>query len=914
MGQDTRIRFIVILILTAIAAMVVAPIDNKPFFKDFKVRPGIDLSGGAELRYRFEYSDDQKGRQAELTQEAVEIIRLRVEAKQLKEPRINAIGDNGVVIQLAGVDRQELDAYKRLIGQGGKLELFETAPRELQEQFNATKVVPEGWKKIANPKPRQTPEYAAWGDPILIRSAPIITGRHIIKSEPQSQLMPGTVREWYVTFDLNADGSKLFDEAAARLYVQRPPGMIAIVLDDKLNSSPAVQTDRFGGSGRITGIGGEQEAKDLSIILRSGKLPGRIVLEQETFVGPTLGQDAIRRGKLASYLTLGLVALFMFVYYRAAGGIAVLSLFLNLLFLMAIMSFANATMTLPGIAGIVLTVGMAVDANILILERIREEQARGKSALQAYEAGHERAFSAILDGNVTTLVAAAVLYYFGTGPVQGFAVTLSIGILTTLFSVLFCSRTFLKMLISGGLSEFRMLRLMSDPKIDYLRIAGKLTLMSAVMVSAGLLFVVVRGKASFGIDFNGGSTLTFRAAQDVPIQDVRSRLQGIKGDDGLPRYKDVEVQTIASPGGEKAQTGSASSNFQLRTGATVNEDPQKQAEAMARLKADVQEALKDVLSHEPFEAISAEQAKAFKSNPREFDGDGPQAAGALALNIYVKDGKGDAQAVEKRLAPSEFLRDVLLKDAKGDAKVRVLEVPGAPKGLKKLALVVPAADADKKEGLQARLQEAIRKTLKDDLADDPFIAEGQLGSAVAKELQNSTIIAMIVSWVLMIIYIAFRFDSWKYGVAAVAALVHDALIALAFTALAGAVVPASWGLSFEMNLTTMAAILTIIGYSINDTIVIFDRIRENLTLMKKGTFAEVINGSVNQTMSRTILTSFTVWISCAVLYAFTARTGGGIAEFAFPLLIGVLAGTYSTIYIASPILIWLYKSRRPDAA
>lgn len=914
MGQDTRFRFIAIVVLTAACALAVAPMENKPLFKDFKINKGIDLEGGAELRYRFEYKDDQKGKEREKTQEAAEILRKRVEAQQLKEPRINQHGDSGVVVQLAGVDRQGLEAYKRLIGQGGELELFETAPRNVQEQYNQTKVVPDGWKAIENPRPGRE-GYSAWAESILIQNTPILRGSSIVKSEPASQIVAGPGgRDWFVTFELDSNGSKAFDESAERLYAYRPQGMIAIVLDGKLQSSPVVQTPKFGGHGQITGIGGEQEAKTLSILLRSGKLPGKIILEQESFVGPTLGQDAISRGKFASLLTLGLVVVFLLVYYRLAGVVAVVSLLLNLLFLMAVMAFANATMTLPGLAGIVLTVGMAVDANILIFERMREEQARGRTALQAYEAGHERAFSAILDSNVTTLVAAAVLYYFGTGPVQGFAVTLSIGIMTTLFSVLFCARTFLKMMVSAGTKEFSMMKLMSAPKLEYIKIARKLVVVSSVLCAAGLLFVVVRGKNSFGIDFNGGSAITFRVAQDTPIDKIRKELLDIKGPDGAPRYRDLEIQTIAaSEAGKAGAAASSSRTFQLRTGVTaLHPKPEDQQKAMADLKADIQEKLKDVLSHEPFAVMDP---KELNPNPRLFP-DLENGAGAAGLSIYVKDGTGDAEAFTKKLGAAEAVRGVLSRNAKGDANVVVEEKPGAPKGLRKLNITIPELDAKgpRNDGLLARLQEAVRTSLKADLADDPFIGEALLGSAVAKELQNSTIIAMIVSWLLMILYIAFRFDSWKYGVSAVIALVHDSVISIAFVAFAGFIVPTSWGLSFEMGLTTMAAVLTIIGYAINDKIVVFDRIRENLQLMKKDSFVDVINASVNQTMSRTILTGVMVWVASIILYVLTMHTGGGIAEFSFPLIIGIVAGTYSTIYVACPIVLWWYGGKRPDAA
>jgi SecD/SecF fusion protein len=908
MGQETRFRFVVTLVLTALAALAVAPMDNKPFFNDYRIRPGIDLEGGAELRYRFEYGDADRAKSKERTQEAADILRKRVEARQLKEPRINALGEDGVVVQLAGVDRQELEEYKKLLQVGGKLEFFETAPREIQERYNQTKEFDSNvWKVIENPERQRSPEYAPWAEKMLIKTQPIVTGRNIVRSEPQSELAPGAARNWYVTFELDSEGAKLFDEAAERLFAQRPPGMIAIVLDNKLNSAPSVRTNRFGGSGQITGIGGESEAKNLSIVLRSGKLPGKIVLEQETFVGPTLGQDAIRRGKVASYITLALAAIFMLVYYRKAGVVAVVSLVLNLLFLLGIMAFANATLTLPGLAGIVLTVGMALDANILIFERMREEQLKGKTALQAYEAGHERAFTAIVDSNVTTLVAAAVLYWFGTGPVQGFAVTLSIGIVTTLFSVLFCARAFLKMLIASGTTQFSMMKLMSAPKLDYLRGARKLVLVSAVLVAAGLLLLGIRGEKSLGMDFLGGSAVTFKVAKKTPIQEIRDKIRSIRGADNQPRYPDAEIQTIANPdAGAGAAAASAADTFQLRTGQTVlGKDGLTQDQAMQRLKEDVQEALKGIINHEPFATMDAKDVPA---NPRLFEGE--DGSGGPGLYVYVRT-KEDLESLRKKIAGSEAVKNVLSTDSKGQARVYLEEKPGAGEGLRKIALVIPAADA--KEGVAARLQEALRKSIKDDLSEDPFIAQDQLGGAVAKELRNSTIRAMIVSWALMIAYIAFRFDSWKYGVSAVIALVHDSLISIGFIVLAGLVVPKAWGLSFEMGLTTMAAILTIIGYAINDKIVVFDRIRENLQLMKKESFADVINASVNQTMSRTILTGVMVWVAAMILYAMTMHTGGGIAEFSFPLIVGIVAGTYSTIYVACPIVHWWYKGQRPDA-
>jgi SecD/SecF fusion protein len=911
MGQDTRVRFIAIVILTLAFGYAVAPIPNKPkipVLGDARINPGIDLAGGAELRYRVLYDDNMPGDRKALTETARTVIARRIEQKQLKEPKINVSGDDRILIQLAGVDRATLEDYKKLIQQAGQLELFAVAPRDVQEKWNKDKAPVEGFKPIDNTERsgRAEGEYAAYaGAQILIQDKPVLTGKEIVKADA-TKSMTSHGLAWATSFELSLDGAKAFDDAAKRLYNQRPPGLIAIVLDGKLRSAPRVNSEQFGGHGEITGSGDENEARNLAIILRSGSLPapigfvdkdGKRVLQQpesESFVGPTLGEDSIRRGILASGLTLGLTVLFMVVYYRTLGFIAAISLFLNLIFLTGVMAFFQATLTLPGLAGIVLTVGMAVDANILIYERIREEQQRGRSAAQAFDAGYERDFWAIMDSNLTTLITGIVLYYIGTGPVQGFALTLCLGIATTLFSVLFCGRVFLKMLIQGGAKEFRMMKAMSTPNFDFLKVARPVVIVSAIAVVAGTTFFLARGSANWGVDFKGGSTLTFAMAKDQTIDEIRRRLQSIKDARGLAKYPDFELQTVADPEATQAKSDlkGHARTFQLRVSTTdIN-----------GVKDDLQEVFKDVLSHEPFQEMKAEEVS---KNPRFVNGHPP----GPGWHVYVQTGTTLEDARKAVLAEC---RDLFQKDDKNEPLFVLEEAAGAPSGLRKLALTLTEEDS-KRDGFRARLRDRLKSALGTKLAQDPFLAQAALGPAAAGELRNSTIWAMIVSWSLMIVYIALRFDSWRYGVAAVIALVHDSLLSIAFVSLAGALIPRAWGLSFDMNLTTMAAILTIIGYAINDKIVVFDRIRENLGLMKKATFAEVMNASLNGTLSRTILTGTMVWVASIILYVLTMHTGGGIAEFSFPLIIGILAGTYSSIYISCPIVLWWYKGRRPES-
>ncbi|HZE99596.1 MAG TPA: protein translocase subunit SecD [Planctomycetota bacterium] len=906
MGQDTRTRFIAIVVLTVIAAYVVAPIPRKPsFVADAKINLGIDLAGGAELRYKVLFEPGFSGNRETATKIATDVIRRRVEAKQLKEPKINSRGDDEIIIQLAGVDADGLRDYKRLIETSGKLELHAAAPRDMQERYNKDKVVPQDYSVVDNTERGRGGDYEAYGAQILVMKAPVIEGRHIEDAEARQEMVPGGSR-WVTSFTLNAEGAKMFDDAAERLYNQRPPGLIVIMLDGKVKSAPAVQSPSFRGHGQISGAKDQNDAKELSIILRSGSLPAPIGSieggpgkpESETFVGPTLGEDAIRRGLLASGITILAVSVFMIIYYRTSGFISVIAMILNLVYLIAVMAFFNATLTLPGIAGVVLTIGMAVDANILIYERIREEQNKGKSASQSFEAGHDRAFMTIIDTHVTTLIAAVVLWNFGTGPVQGFAITLAIGIMTTLFTVLFCGKVFLKMLLSGGVTEWKMMKLLSNPKIDFIKYAKACVMGSIIGTVIVMGIFISRGEKNYGIDFKGGADVAFAMNKALSIDQVRNSIHSIKGPEGREKYADAEIQTVAEPGSKSAAmlTGGSSRTFQMRTSNTAIDD----------IKKDIQAVFKDSLSHEPFE----EEADAdIDKNIRKLEGQ-PEGKGFV---MYVKEEKSNPADLKKKIGAIGLVKDICGLDTQGNALFALDELPNPPQGLKKYKFAPTRKVAEDQEKV-SKMRDAIKSALDTDLSSTPFLSSGKIGSAVATELRNSTFWAFVVSWAMMIVYVAIRFDSWRYGVAAVVALIHDALFALGFTAVAGAIVPKNWGLNFDMSLNTLAAILTIIGYSINDTIVVFDRIRENLHTDKKSTFSQLINNSVNETLSRTILTSFTVWLSAIVLYVFTATTGGGIADFSFPLIIGVIVGTYSSVYVASPLVLWWYKGQRPKTA
>jgi len=409
---------------------------------------------------------------------------------------------------------------------------------------------------------------------------------------------------------------------------------------------------------------------------------------------------------------------------------------------------------------------------------------------------------------------------------------------------------------------------------------------------------IARGEKNYGIDFKGGADVAFAMNKAQSIDAVRSTIHSIKSAEGTEKYADAEIQTVAEPGSKSAAEvkRGTSRTFQMRTG-NMNID---------EIKKDIQEVFKDSLSHEPFED---EADKDIDPNPRKLDGQ-PEGKG---FYMYVREEKANLAELRKKIGAIGTVRDICGLNSQSEANFVLEEVSGSPQGLKKLKFA-PSKKVAEDQDKVSKLRDQIKSALEAELSSTPFLSSGKIGSAVATELRNSTFWAFVVSWAMMIVYVAVRFDSWRYGVAAVVALIHDALFALGFTAVAGAVIPKSWGLNFDMSLNTLAAILTVIGYSINDTIVVFDRIRENLHSDKKSTFAQLINNSVNETLSRTILTSFTVWLSAVVLYVFTATTGGGIADFSFPLIIGVIVGTYSSVYVASPLVLWWYGGHRPKTA
>ena len=557
-----------------------------------------------------------------------------------------------------------------------------------------------------------------------------------------------------VSLTMNSEGARKFAKITGRNIKRR----LAIVLDNKVIMAPVIQTKITDGRAQITGLKDIEEAKDIAIVLEAGALPAPVKIIEERGVGATLGEDSIQKAKITVIISMLLVAIFLIFYYSTGGVITVFSLFLNLILVLGTLAMFDFTLTLPGIAGIVLTIGMAVDANVLIFERIREELKIGKTLKSAIETGFSKAQITILDANITTIFTAIILYYLGTGPIRGFALTLIIGILATLFVSLVITKLIFDWLTDKvpKLVSVGRLAIFKNPNYSFMRIKRIPISISLTLIAIGILSMIIRG-FNLGIDFKGGLLVQVRFAKNVSEEELRGIIKSLNVDK-------VEIKNLKS---KQPNT----SEYLIILG--VNEKNE-----------------------------------------------------ALLKKFY--------ETFAKKYGKNGF--DVLRQE--------------------------------------------------------------MVGPKIGNELKKSAILSVLFALLVIILYLSYRFRFW-YGVSAIVALAHDVLITVGIFSL----------LQAEMSLSVIAAILTIVGYSLNDTIVIFDRIRENIKLKRGKPFEEILDISINETLSRTIITSLTTLFTIVALFFFGPET---IKGFSGALLIGVIVGTYSSIYIASPALAYFvnkYKSK-----
>ena len=707
-------------IAIALGVLIFALVGMLPL-KD-KINLGLDLQGGMHLLLKVDTSKLPAEEKEDAPLKALEIIRNRVDEFGVKELSVYRQGVDEIVVQLPGVT--DRDRARELIGKTALLE-FKLVEDNVDLYNKALQgEIPEGYelKNVEKEK-------------ILLNKNTLLTGDTLVNAEVKFD--QSRFNEPYVAIEFNAKGATAFSEITAANVEKR----LAIVLDGRVHSAPRINERIPSGRASITGRFTVEEAGDLAIVLRAGTLPAPIYIEEERTIGPLLGRDSINSGIRASIIGLILIFVFIVVYYLFAGIISSFAMLLNFVIILGTLGWIHTTLTLPGIAGMILTIGMAVDANVLIYERMREEMATGKHMRSVISFGYDKAYNAILDSNITTLIAAALLFQFGTGPIKGFGVTLSIGLMASMFTGIFVTRIIFEILSSNkNFTKIPMLKLFPKTNIDFIGKRWMAYTLSIIVLGVGLGTFLMRGEKMYGIDFTGGQIQEYSFTRAVSAEDVRKSIDAI----GI---KDATIQQFSNK------------------------------------------------------------------------------------------------------------NQVLVKTA--------------------------ADEADK-------IGEAFKASFKDNPSE--LLRVEKVGPSVGKHLKKNALMALIWSLAGILIYVGIRFKNIAFASAGVIALFHDVAVGMGALAMAGG----------EMDLNIIAALLTIAGYSINDTIVIYDRIRENLKLYRKASMKEIVNMSLNQTLSRTILTSFMTLLAVVSIFLF----GGEVLKpFSFVLLAGMISGVYSTVYIASPLII-----------
>jgi len=704
--------------------------------------------------------------------------------------------------------------------------------------------------------------------------------------------------EYVVGFQFDAQGSLLFGELTGR-HVGKP---LAIILDDKIISAPNLLS-RIEGRGQISGNFTDRDLDYLIRTLNAGSLPARLHDEpiSERTIGPALGADNLRRGLYASYVAVAAVVLFMVGYYYFAGFVASLAVLMNLVVLIGALAMFRTTFTLPGIAALALTVGMAVDANVLIFERLREEQLRGLSLRMALRNGYDRAWSAILDSNVTTIATSLILYWYGSEDIKGFGLTLMLGVAISMFTALFVTRAIFDL----GLEKFNLKKLgslpltfprwdqMLRPNVDWMRLAPYFYVGSTIVIIIGLAAYFSKGRDMYDIEFVSGTAVQVELKEPTDIGVVRQKLAPFKND--LPALQVVAV-------------GDNRTEYDI---ITASQDAQAVRKAVLGALGDmlkVELPSTFAMSDQPFDAALGKAVFPIGNDPIDIGGfvppDAPAYRGGVA--IVLKD-------LDPPLAPREILdRIERLRLEEGKIPYRDMRINSAqrdPRAPTRLAVILVA-----EEGLDyARDETAWRDTLavptwnlvRNALARQAqFRGVTSFDSQVADSTKIDALVAVSLAIGFIAIYVWVRFGNFKYGFATIMSLLHDVLFSVGLIGMSQYI--GEWWIGkvlliepTRMSLTVLAAVLTVMGYSVNDTIVVFDRIREN-----RGKFGclsrQVINDSINQTLSRTLLTGTTTLATLFVMYVWG---GPGIHGFAFALLFGIIAGTYSSIAMASPLLL-----------
>ena len=742
------------------------------------------------------------------------------------------------------------------------------------------------------------------GDPNLaIRSVPRGKGvedRYVLyKVETESRSVSGDMLESVypttdekiqpaVGFIFKPQGANRF----GRLTREFSPGNrgenflyhLAILLDDSVMSAPVIRQE-ISNQGIIEGMPPKQR-DDLIDILRAGKLPASIdpVPLQQANIGPTLGRDTIDKGVKAIGWSMLVVPIFMIIYYRFAGVVSVIALVLNMILLVGSMAFTNSSITLPGLAGLALTIGMAVDANVLVFERMREEKERGANLSTQIRNGFDRAWTTILDSHVTTLASGMVMFAIGTEEVKGFALTLIIGLAWNLFTAVYVSRVIFEFAYQHGwIKDLSMMKLLGHTNIDFVRPRRYLMVASIALILLGLLAFFNNVRDKFNIDFTGGTLVTIAldpSNSKITALDDAARVEFVREQANEAQLPNISVESLALEN-EKRGTRFNIRTTEVNPGVVQKAILQKFGDSLARLTMQVGEG-QPIAKTEGAKTDSTDRFAGGTSYALKFSREVDPELLRINFVNYIR-----KMATDK---PEDAITNP-------ESRFQIALAQGSTGGG-----TSSSEELTFRTNLEPAQASKVLSNLSAELTEDPalnFLRLENFGAAVAGDTQLVAILAIVTSWAAIIAYLWFRFKSFTFGLAAVVALVHDVLIALGAVAIS----------PYKIDLPMIAAFLTIIGFSVNDTIVIFDRIREirgKTPYLTEG----IINAAVNQTLSRTILTSFTALLVVLIMYIFG---GEALRGFSFCLLVGFISGIYSTVYIASPILIDLL-GKKPAAS
>tara|TARA_R110002096_G_scaffold376724_9_gene570510 strand:- start:4506 stop:7295 length:2790 start_codon:yes stop_codon:yes gene_type:complete len=751
------------------------------FFLNFPMPKGIDLQGGTQFILEIQ-SDGEKEIDEQAVQDVMATLQRRLDEGGVTDLTMSPQGTNRILLQMPGISEEERDLIRSKLEETAKLELALVHPNGqsssafLVSQAREGKVFP-GYELVEpygtaslerklEEKKALVALIEAEGDENGLRTRllakldrAIAEAREKISEQAEIVQLRAPIGGELINnagvsyapggFQINVELKGEADGKMRNLTKENVGKRMAILVDREVIMAPSIN-GVFGANFMITGSFDQHEALTLATKLKN-PLQNPIKIESESSVSPAMGEDTIRQGMYAGIAGLAITLLFVLVYYNFAGLVATIGLALNVVIIFGIMSMFQFVMTMPGIAGIILTIGIAIDANVLIYERLREEQKAGKSFKAALDAAYGKAFSAIFDANITTLIAAAILLWFATGTIKGFAITLMIGVFGSLFTSLLVTRVCFGWLMDAGiLKNISLWQLVKERSIDFLGKRRKAAMISIILVIGAISLLWVKQDSALGVGLRGGDLLTIQSSEDLSVPKIQDALRSV------------------DLGGE----------------------PQVQEQK-------------------------------------------PQGTETVFYTIRVPEKQGD-----------------LARD---------------------------------------HLREALQMPLEDTSLES-------VGSNVGNEMLKSSILALALGLVGIMLYVSFRFESMAFALGAIVAVIHDLTITLGLVIFFG----------HEINLITVGALLTIAGYSINDTIVVFDRLREGLRT-KRGDIKDVMNFCLNATLSRTILTSITTLIVVGTLFVFG---GPSLNDFALTLIIGVLIGTYSSLFVASPIVLWWARTRK----